>query len=601
MPPKPKRTDLDPATRHYRAAVEVLRVHPLFAPLIARAHLVRDRENSCPESGWAVVTDTGYIHVHPTRRAESDEWVYVLAHCLLHHAFDHFHKERRSAEWNAACDVIVTRFLSDMKLGRAPEELRPYELPAGTENRLYDIFCESGIPEHIRTLSPGGLEHADLFYARQSSWEVRHARPRNDWQVGFAFGLRQAVRAAVDVAAGRTESLSAPTQLYSPAQRARSWFISSYPLLGAMIAAFEIIEDSAICMRESIGVAAVNAHTKEVFINPGIGLTEQECRFVIAHEILHVGLSHNHRCDGRDPYLWNVACDFVVNGWLVEMGVGTLPQVGGLYDPELKGLSSETVYDRIVTDMRRFRKLATMRGVGLGEMLGPSDHSSHSHASDLDDFYRNAMSQGLEYHLAENRGYLPAGLIEAIRALNQPAIPWDVELARWFDSWFEPLNKVRTYARPSRRQASTPDIPRPSYVLREGADDGRTFGVVLDTSGSMDRVLLAKALGAIASYSLTHEVPRVRVIFCDAVAYDQGYMSPDALADSVKVKGRGGTILQPAIDLLERAPDFPKDGPLLIITDGACDRLTIRREHALLVPKSSRLPFVPRGPVFRLQ
>jgi len=211
------------------------------------------------------------------------------------------------------------------------------------------------------------------------------------------------------------------------------------------------------------------------------------------------------------------------------------------------------VYDRIVTDMRRFRKLATIRGVGLGEMLGPSDHSSHSHASDLDDFYRNAMSQGLEYHLAENRGYLPAGLIEPIRALNQTAIPWDVELARWFDSWFEPLDKVRTYARPSRRQASTPDIPRPSYVLREGADDGRTFGVVLDTSGSMDRVLLAKALGAIASYSLTHEVSRVRVIFCDAVAYDQGYMSPDALADGVKVKGRGGTILQPAIDLLERA------------------------------------------------
>lgn len=85
------------------------------------------------------------------------------------------------------------------------------------------------------------------------------------------------------------------------------------------------------------------------------------------------------------------------------------------------------------------------------------------------------------------------------------------------------------------------------------------------------------------------------------MTYDQRYMSPDALADSVKVKGRGGTILLPAIDLLERAEDFPKDGSLLIITDGACDRLIIRREHALLIPKSARLPFVPRGPVFRIQ
>jgi hypothetical protein len=82
MPPRPKRTELDPATRHYNAAVEVLRTHPLFAPLIARASLRRDKDGSCPASGWAIVTDTGFIHSHPTRRAEPEEWVYVLAHCV---------------------------------------------------------------------------------------------------------------------------------------------------------------------------------------------------------------------------------------------------------------------------------------------------------------------------------------------------------------------------------------------------------------------------------------------------------------------------------------------------------------------------------------
>jgi predicted metal-dependent peptidase len=372
-------------------------------------------------------------------------------------------------------------------------------------------------------------------------------------------------------------------------------------LLGALVSAFDIIEDSSICAREGISVAAVDAHAKEIFINPGMGLTEHECRFVIAHEILHVGLVHSRRCEGRDSYLWNVACDFVVNGWLIEMGIGSLPQVGGLYDPELKGMSTESIYDRIVTDMRRFRKLATLRGVGLGEMMGAPEAHAHSHASDLDDFYRRAMSQGLEYHLSEERGYLPAGLIEEIRALSQPPIPWDVELARWFDDWFEPLEKIRSFARPSRRQASSPDIPRPSYVPREGAADSRTFGVVLDTSGSMDRMLLAKALGTIASYSIVHEVPLVRVVFCDAAIYDQGYMAPEAIADSVKVKGRGGTILQPAIDLLQDAKDFPPDGPLLVITDGKCDRLQIRRNHAILVPKGAQLAFVPRGPVFRIE
>ena len=96
-------------------------------------------------------------------------------------------------------------------------------------------------------------------------------------------------------------------------------------------------------------------------------------------------------------------------------------------------------------------------------------------------------------------------------------------------------------------------------------------------------------------------MPAVRVVFCDAVAYDQGYMPPEAIAERVKIKGRGGTVLQPAIDLLEKADDFPKDGPIMIITDGMCDRLRIRREHAFLIPAAARLPFVPKGSVFRMK
>ncbi|HEY4384460.1 MAG TPA: hypothetical protein VGN34_08315, partial [Ktedonobacteraceae bacterium] len=65
-------------------------------------------------------------------------------------------------------------------------------------------------------------------------------------------------------------------------------------------------------------------------------------------------------------------------------------------------------------------------------------------------------------------------------------------------------------------------------------------------------------------------------------------------------KGRGGTILQPGIDVLERAKDFPKDGPLLIITDGMCDVLHTRRSHAFLMPDNRSLPFNPQGPIFKM-
>jgi predicted metal-dependent peptidase len=116
----------------------------------------------------------------------------------------------------------------------------------------------------------------------------------------------------------------------------------------------------------------------------------------------------------------------------------------------------------------------------------------------------------------------------------------------------------------------------------------------------MDRMLLGKALGAIASYATARDVPRARVVFCDAAAYDAGYLPVEEISGRVRVRGRGGTVLQPGLNLLDRADDFPTDAPVLIITDGYCDVVRVRRDHAFLVPESARLPFTPRGPVFRM-
>lgn len=183
-----------------------------------------------------------------------------------------------------------------------------------------------------------------------------------------------------------------------------------------------------------------------------------------------------------------------------------------------------------------------------------------------------------------------------------PPIPWEVELAEWFDAQFPPLEKHRTYARPSRRQGATPDIPRPSYTLQERDLTSRTFGVVIDTSGSMSTKQIGLALGAIASYAVSKDVPYVRLIFCDAKATDAGYLPPEEIAGKVEVTGRGGTVLQPGVDTLEEAKYFPINGPILVITDGYIEPdLKIKREHAFLIPKGNRLPFTPKGKVFYMK
>lgn len=591
----------DLASENFEAGLRLVRSNPMLSGLYMHAGIIRQQGNRCPPDGWAVVTLNGTIHAHPTRRGVPEEWLYVLAHCLLHLGFGHFQTRAREREWIAACDCFVGKFLADLKLGRPPEDMLALIQPlATTEDKLYELFCERDISEGLQAPGTAGANAGDMLWEPvKLDWQGN----KFDWQECFGLSLARAASKAVDIAAGIETSFDEPgSQAQTLAQRARSWFINSYPLLGALAASFRIIEDPLVCHRMDISVAAVDIESKEIFMNPAAGLNAQETRFVMAHELLHVGLRHDARRQGRDAYFWNVACDYVINAWLIEMGVGRVPQVGLLYDPDLKGESSEAIYDRIVTDLRRFRKLKTMRGYGMSDILerGMPDWWSTGDGVALDEFYRRALSQGLSYHNEQGRGLLPAGLIEEIQALSQPPIPWDVELAKWFDYYFPPIEKIRSYARPSRHQSATPDIPRPQWVPPPNWDEGRTFGVLLDTSGSMDRTLLAKALGTIASYSISREVPAARVVFCDAATYDQGYMPPEAIAERVKVRGRGGTILQPGVDLLERAEDFPKEGPILIITDGICDKLSIRREHAFLLPAGHDLPFVPRGQVFRI-
>ncbi|MER1957149.1 MAG: VWA-like domain-containing protein [Solibacillus sp.] len=585
--------------KNFSAACLFLDEHPMFSRLFYSAHISRNKSYAGSPQGYAYVEADGYIHCNPNKNLSTEEWVYVICHCLLHLGFEHFKDKEHPVFWNIACDVSIARFLYEMRIGRHPEGLTPpTENRTKDEHTLYQHFVERGAAQQ-QFIGWGTMGHnePDLFIKEYNAYF------RKDWGYLLAEGIADAVGRAVEVASGVAPSFSGKRVAISVAEQAKNWFVSSYPLLGSLASSFDIITDLRLCQDLDISIAAIDVMSQEIYINPSAQLSLNELKFVIAHELLHAGLCHHERRQGRDAYYWNVACDYVINDWLVEMGIGEMPEVGILYDPDLKGLSAEDIYDRIVTDLRTYRKLYTLRGREGRDMIDDGTPSSWAmrEGMSLEDFYKSCLSQGLEYHQGRGRGLLPAGLIEEIQALNMPVIRWDVELSKWFDHHFQPIEKKRTFSRLSRRQSSTPNIPRPSHAVNDEEIRGRTFGVVLDTSGSMDSKLLAKALGTIASYSIARDVEAVRVIFCDAAAYDAGYMRAEDIANSVKVKGRGGTVLQPAIELLQKAEDFPKNGPILIITDGFTDRLRIANPHAFVLPKGNRLPFIAKGDVFYIE
>lgn len=542
------------------------------------------------KNDWAYVNSQGRIFLNPRREASVRELEYVMAHCMLQLGLGHFVESRMGDPlWQRACDLAVTAFLRDSKFAAPPMEFQgALPVPAKTAEQAY---------EQLKLLPPERLGAAFSTMSGGRPDMIWEGKPDYEYEKELANSLRRSMRNTVREAAGlRPISGNAVWYEHDDCMRARDWFITSYPLLGALAADFRIVKDASVLKREGIRVAAVSPQLKEIYVNEDEDLTQEEWKFVLAHEFLHAALRHDVRCEDREPTLWNVACDYVINLWLREMDVGDMPE-WVLYDERFRGMTAEAVYDIVCADPRYYKSVA------LDDLLyGDPDWWDKLEGANVDEFYRKALQQGLEFHQGHKRGYLPADLVEEIYAVSRPPIRWDVQLAKWFDEQFAPLEKRRTYARMSRRQSATPDIPRPAWYLQDEAAEPRIFGVLLDTSGSMDRSLLAAALGSIASYSESRDVRHVRVVFCDAAAYDQGVMSPEEIAGKVQVRGRGGTVLQPGIDLLDRDEKFPKDAPLLIITDGECDKLKLQgRNHAYLVPWGHRLPFAPKGPVFRLR
>lgn len=599
--PRPKKAaPPDPAAQAFAEGLALVKRNPALAA-VGGSVCEQSKCPRTPAAGLVAVDSNGVLHVRSGLRADPAAWAWALAHALLHLGFGHVpaaavdqRVQPDRFDLAARC-AVVNRFLLTQPSLRPPDDL-PAEYPGGDEELLAARWRRDGIPAALAHCGTAG-DHPDQLLVAWPAWNSAQVP---DWETAFAHALTRSVSAAMEVAGGRRDRVTGQRVAQRPWDRALNWFVSSYPLLGGLASGLKIVADAELARAQGIDIAAVSATAGEIYVNPLRSFEDEEWRFILAHEMLHAALRHGERRGARDPYLHNVAADYVVNGWLVEMGVGEMP-AGLLYDPELRDLSVEEVYDRITADLRRMRRLATLRGKGRGDILGePLPHPGSAPYTDLDEFYRRGLVQGFDLHAYGERGLLPAGLIQEIRALAHPPVPWDARLARWFDEYVPRPEPVRSFARPARRQASTPDIPRAGRYFPPEEVARCTFGVVLDTSGSMNAALLGKALGAIASYAEARDVPAARVVFCDAAPYDAGYLPPTEIAGRVRVRGRGGTELQPGIDLLQRAEDFPPGAPVLVITDGWCDILRIRREHAYLIPQGASLPFTPKGPVFRL-
>jgi predicted metal-dependent peptidase len=315
----------------------------------------------------------------------------------------------------------------------------------------------------------------------------------------------------------------------------------------------------------SIPCAATDG--RDIFLNPefltSLPIGQQEG--ILVHEILHAALLHPIRARERDPQLWNIAADIVVNGTIIHSGFELPP--GGLRDEQLEQLSVEEVYellrDRDTTGSVRQWQLADL------DLLPSCD--LHPHAAHCTDFtptpkldlqqreelaahWRQALQQAAAISSTTQWGKLPAGIEREFESIFSPQIDWRVYLWRY-------LVQTPTDFQGFDRRF----VGRGLYLEALQSTSVRVY-VAIDTSGSVNGSLLALFMSEI--HGILGAYPHLE---CDLYYVDCDAHGPYSISIDSPLpppEGGGGTSFIPFFDRVRAAWDDHSQAICIYLTDG---------------------------------
>jgi len=334
---------------------------------------------------------------------------------------------------------------------------------------------------------------------------------------------------------------------------------------------------------------------------------------LIAHEISHIALMHGFRRQGRDPKLWNIAADHVINLELLQQGF-ELP-TGGHHDPQFRGMSTEQVYDLLAESMPPGNKPQPGDDEGDGQGGGqgggqpdpdgqpqpgkpsaagmgvPGVGADLIEGDDLEDpDGAAAAQQEVKARVAQAitagrmAGTMPAGMERMLHDVIYPPVPWQEVLRPYMQSL---IAADESWSRRNRRFG---DVYLPA---RSSPSIGRIV-IIGDTSGSITDKDLQLIGGSVMSIAEDTNPEAIHMLWADTeVAGRQEF----ARGDDIELKpcGGGGTDMRvPLAEAAELEADV-----CVLITDGYTPWPDTPPEFPVITVCTSSAP-VPFGEVVRV-
>ena len=308
---------------------------------------------------------------------------------------------------------------------------------------------------------------------------------------------------------------------------------------------------ASIKKSDHIDTAATDG--KDIFFNENFlkNLKSSEQNALMLHEVLHMALLHVTRRQSRDPYVWNIAADIVVNDLILRNTKFKLPK-GAIVDDQYSDKSVEYIYESLFKN-NKYKQKQYQLVISDIEKPSSESESGGSESNEINDmeiqeiesYWRDkiqviknsdAISNSEEYG-SNTTGGLPAGMEREVENILEPEINWRHALWKYV----------------GRTPADFDDLDR-RFLYRglylEGLmSEALEVSVCVDTSGSVSRDLIDQFVGEINGILRSYPHVKCDFFFCDCAL--SGPYEVTNIKDVPTLRGGGGTSFIPFFKYLE--------------------------------------------------
>lgn len=357
---------------------------------------------------------------------------------------------------------------------------------------------------------------------------------------------------------------------------ARIRLLFHHPFFGNIATRLQLQENNTWCE-----TAATDGRTMYYNTEFFKKMTLDNIVFVVAHEVLHMVFDHMNRVGYRNRKLWNIACDYAVNGILIRDKIGRMPDVKGFHDTKYNDKSAEEIYELLLEE-HGGQDNVKLVGVLIDDHVDWGEGNGGGNSDDTNgDGNGNGKGDRPVYTTEElknirdeiitsviqavqcSAGKVPGEVLRLVKDLTEPKMNWRQMLRTQIQSL---VKNDFTWTRPSRKAWHTGFVmPGVNY------DQTIDVAIALDMSGSIGDDQVKDFLSEVKGIMDEFKDFKIDLWCFDCSIHNHATFTGDNAEDllSYEAMGGGGTNFPINWDHMKDLGINPKR--FIMFTDGYCD------------------------------